>query len=699
MAAPKEAYDLDKRLTNKISESGLDTKDARTLKYETITAQEAAASGYRKVPGIRLPYFDVHGNVTKFERVRYFQDLRSFAPLDQKYGQKPGSLNEVYLPPVGGINWAKIAKDPRVPIIITEGEFKAACGCKFGPMPTLGLGGVSCWCSKRRHLPMLPALEAFNWETRTVYIVYDSDAARKAAVRSAEFALANALLMRRATPHIVRLPDLPGEVKTGLDDFIVSQGASALRELLEAAQMYEAAEALLRLNATVVAVRTPEIVYELDGLRPMDPGKFVSYHYANDYFIDYIDTEEGPKAKKLQTAPTWLKWPGRREVSKATYRPAEDEITENGELNLWPGWGCSPQRGDVAPWHELLSHLFGAEKEFRRWFEQWLAYPLQHPGIKLKSAVLLWSPDQGVGKSMVGYTMKRIYGKNFVKFGNKQLRNDHNSWMANKQFALGEEVTSQEKFALAEELKEMITQEEVEINEKYIPQYYLPDCCNYLFTSNKCDAMFLDPQDRRYGVHQVQGAPLADTFYAKYLDEWLPGEGAAALFHYLLSVDLEGFNPNGRPPMTESKLEMINASRSELDTWLLKLRDTPEEVSSTAATYALWDAETLFSLYKNHDDNTRVKSGTFITRLKMVAGATRLCKGQAVRIPEVLGAQSKQVHLWSLRDHTNYAKLAPAQAAVAYLKERGLEAKSDKPTPARRKDGAAPKFTREGAKK
>ncbi|MFZ0630231.1 MAG: hypothetical protein WA374_09135 [Acidobacteriaceae bacterium] len=37
-----------------------------------------------------------------------------------------------------------------------------------------------------------------------------------------------------------------------------------------------------------------------------------------------------------------------------------------------------------------------------------MAYPLQYPGTKLYSAVVLWTAQQGVGKSLLGYTMQQI---------------------------------------------------------------------------------------------------------------------------------------------------------------------------------------------------------------------------------------------------------------------------------------------------
>ena len=115
----------------------------------------------------------------------------------------------------------------------------------------------------------------------------------------------------------------------------------------------------------------------------------------------------------------------RAEVERLTYAPGQlMDVEEKGVtcFNLWSGWGTAPKKGDVKPFLALVDHIFtGAEPDAAKWFVLWLAYPLQHPGTKLHTAVVMWSPIEGVGKSMFGYTMKRIYGDNFVEIGQGHL--------------------------------------------------------------------------------------------------------------------------------------------------------------------------------------------------------------------------------------------------------------------------------------
>jgi hypothetical protein len=98
----------------------------------------------------------------------------------------------------------------------------------------------------------------------------------------------------------------------------------------------------------------------------------------------------------------------------------------------------------------------------------------------------------------------KIYGQNFIKIKSKDL---YDTWWAeNRQFVLGDEISGSDKRAEADMMKAMITQEEVNINIKYIPQFSIPDCVNYYLTSNHADALFLEDEDRRFFVHEVWSA-------------------------------------------------------------------------------------------------------------------------------------------------------------------------------------------------
>lgn len=134
-------------------------------------------------------------------------------------------------------------------------------------------------------------------------------------------------------------------------------------------------------------------------------------------------------------------------------------------------------------------HIFRNDSESREWFEQWVAYPLQYPGSKLYSAVVLWGAQHGAGKSLIGEVVGGLYGENYYELSPNDLYSDFNDWAANRQFVLANAVASTERRKDADHLKTIITRQTVTINIKYKQKHSVRDCINYFITSNHTDAV------------------------------------------------------------------------------------------------------------------------------------------------------------------------------------------------------------------
>lgn len=346
----------------------------------------------------------------------------------------------------------------------------------------------------------------------------------------------------------------------------------------------------------------------------MSAHNFVNVLYANEFFWRTVETKDGgQKRQKVKTAKAWLEWPGRAEVKRFVYEPGLPLITEDGSLNLWEGFPYEPVKGDVSPWNRLLDRLFGEEKEARRWFEQWVAYPFQYPGTKLRTAVVIWGRTQGTGKSLLGFTIGDLYGVNYVKIGDKELEDTtFNAWQANRQFAFGDDITGQASRKLANRLKVMVTSETLTINEKYINPYTLRDCINYMFTSNHADAFYMEEGDRRYFIHEVTADRLPPEFYRPY-DAWRRStEGRQALMYHLMNLDLTGFDPMAPAMETVSKIEMIENTRTDVEDLIIGLRDEADEYLKKLGGGDLITSKELMAMI----DNDRINEVTVGKKMK-----------------------------------------------------------------------------------
>ncbi len=636
----------------KLASSGLTLDHARDLGLRALDVAQVRALGTwpESRPALLIPYHDLDGEDLSdlpagepFYRLRYLGSDTSFtaaakAEKPKRYAQPPRTAPCVYLP--RSVDWRAIAEGTG-DLLITEGELKAAKACAEG-FPCVGLGGVWSFRSAEHGVLFNKVLERFTWLRRNVYLVFDSDLATNPNVAAALTALAYELQQRGAYAHVVWLPELLGAgEKVGLDDFLVFHGDKAGEELgalLRQGDLLGIVDPLLRLNEEWVLVLHPGLLVNRRTRDKYKPDAMRSFLTTENVIVRELAADGVVKHKKTSAGNEWMKWPLRTQASAVTYAPGRPEFIRNGRCwyNTWEGWGTVARKGSVKPFLKLVDRLFeGAEPWAKTWFLRWLAYPLQHPGHKLFTSVLVHGRVHGSGKSLLGVTMGRIYGKNFSAIKQKDLNGDFNAWAENKQFVLGDDITGSDNREHTDVLKTLITQEKIRINIKFVPEYEVPDCLNYYFTSNQVNAFFLEDDDRRHFIHEVTAGRMSDEDAIAFI-RWRDEEGGAeALFHHLLKLDLGDFNPAAPAPMTQAKDRMIADGRTDLGSWVRQLLDDPDTVLKVGAIPIARDLFTTLELLALHDPHGkgRVTANGLARELRR-AGAVQPLKGAQVRTSE-----------------------------------------------------------------
>jgi putative DNA primase/helicase len=283
-------------------------------------------------------------------------------------------------------------------------------------------------------------------------------------------------------------------------------------------------------------------------------------------------TPAGQRLDDIKRHPVWAQR-GAYYVDQIGFDPSGEE--RNVKLNTWRGWPMKPASGKCDLLIELLEYLCSGEgprPDVVQWCLRWMAYPLQHPGAKMQSAIMLHGP-QGTGKSTIFKVLAQIYGdldsyRNYaVILDQRALESQFNSDWDSKLFVLAEEViNSSDKWQLKNELKELVTGHRIRIQRKFVDAYYQTNRCNIVFLSNEDQPLPLDNDDRRHLVIWTP-PPVSEQVYADVREEMATG-GIEAFYHYLMTLDLGDFKPWSRPPMTEAKAALINASRSSEDEFL-----------------------------------------------------------------------------------------------------------------------------------
>lgn len=252
---------------------------------------------------------------------------------------------------------------------------------------------------------------------------------------------------------------------------------------------------------------------------------------------------------------------------------------ENIVCNIWRGWPSSAVEGRCDDILAVLRHLVDGEDDpaaLYAWIIKWLAYPIQHPGAKMQTALLIHGPE-GTGKNLVFGAVRQIYGRYGCIFSQTELESQFNGWSSGKLFGIGNEVvTRAELYHQQGRLRNMITEPEWQVNEKNLPTRLEANHCNFVFFSNRLDIAKLDPDDRRYCVVWTP-PPAGGALYEAAADELRNG-GTAALHHHLLNVELADFDPHTKPPITRSKRELIHLSMDSTERFYQEVSDPGGEL-------------------------------------------------------------------------------------------------------------------------
>jgi len=262
----------------------------------------------------------------------------------------------------------------------------------------------------------------------------------------------------------------------------------------------------------------------------------------------------GPEVSKI-----FFDHPDRRVIHRCNlvFDPTSIDV-DPGYINLFRGFSVIPKKGACSRWLALLLTLCENNDEVLMWVLRWLAYPLQNPGAKMRTAIVIHG-GEGTGKNLILSVLLKIYGSYSAIITQTDLEGVDNGWASRKLFINGNEVVSrQEMYHKKGVIKNMITEPQWNINEKYISPRKESNHANFVFTSNFLQPVSPDKDDRRYLVLWTP-PKLKKNFYEEVAKEISDG-GVAAVYDYLLSLDMGDFDEFTEPLMTKAKGDLIDIS-------------------------------------------------------------------------------------------------------------------------------------------
>jgi hypothetical protein len=229
--------------------------------------------------------------------------------------------------------------------------------------------------------------------------------------------------------------------------------------------------------------------------------------------------------------------------------------------------------------NEIIELLCAGDAQAVKWLMHWSAALIQHPERRAMVAVLVLSPQQGIGKSLYGRILAEIIGKgNSVVVSNKALRDNFNAHYVTSLLVLADEVGIDKKSAdIIAEIKAAITDDRVHCSTPYAARTTVTNRMTWWLTSNKRRPFLVEQDDRRFTILSPGQAKAA---YRKMLQACFDSKTSnfstdfyqeiQGYADYLKNLQID-WNLIARPYNTAAKTEIQGASMGSMESFALEL--------------------------------------------------------------------------------------------------------------------------------
>jgi hypothetical protein len=321
---------------------------------------------------------------------------------------------------------------------------------------------------------------------------------------------------------------------------------------------------IIEVNADYAVIELDHMIYSRRARRGVKRDD-LALLYANRHIN--IGTQEKPKTTTLDKH--WLSSPDRATYPFLDLEPHSKIVTSRGGLNTFAGYAVIPTPGDIKPFMDLFEWLIPAEN--REYVLAWLACAMQRLAEPFYVALVVWSRNQGTGKSLIFETVQSLINSvHCPVVGQEALSSNFNEWRRDALLIVFDEVSAVNDRQTADGIKAALTATSHRVNAKYEPAYVQKNRSKNIFLSNHPDAAFITDTDRRFYVVEANSTRPPKEMIDRFI-EWRDAGGGAALLYYLQTLDIRLFDPKAPAPTTTARREMIEDNRSDVERWLISI--------------------------------------------------------------------------------------------------------------------------------
>jgi hypothetical protein len=252
-----------------------------------------------------------------------------------------------------------------------------------------------------------------------------------------------------------------------------------------------------------------------------------------------VGTKEVGRGKNKEIVPLvvpsaeyWLDHVYRRQYDRITFAPGEDLGPK--VRNLWKGFAVESIKGDCSLYLEhLFSNICKKDSVKYDWLIKWMAYKVQHPGVKCYICIVLRG-GEGVGKNVFFNEFGHLFGPHAITVTQKE----HISGHFNKHLRACCLLCANEAFYAGDKqheatLKSLITDETLMVEAKGYDATAESNRLGLVVLSNESWIVPAGIGARRFTVLDCGDEHIQDTPYFKAIADQMKNGGRSALLYFL----------------------------------------------------------------------------------------------------------------------------------------------------------------------
>lgn len=266
----------------------------------------------------------------------------------------------------------------------------------------------------------------------------------------------------------------------------------------------------------------------------------------------------------------WLAHEQRRQFDRLIFLPGQEV---RGAYNLWKGFGVEaiPGLGYERYLDHVLRNICAGVQDHFDYLVRWMARVVQQPATAGEVAVVLRG-SRGVGKSFFAKEFGKLLGRHFLQVSNSvHLVGQFNKHLRDVVLLFADEAFFAGDKRHESVLKTLITEETLNIEAKGIDMESSPNYIHLIMASNDDHVVPAGGDERRFLMLDVGDAQQLATNYFKEIKDELDNGGREALLHYLLNLDLGGWDVRVVPRTAALAEQQQRTLGQEAEWWYNKL--------------------------------------------------------------------------------------------------------------------------------